>query len=176
MSAGAPFNVYLRNNLHSDNASTLGMVVATYVVKAGDTLLEAFPLSLFKDGQYSIDVHGPNGFYRSYVGSADAPAVLVHTSYEQRGANLTGNVQVLMSNLGKEPITVTIQDNAYKTGAFLKTLRPGRQTPVVINLDKSHSWYDFDVKVAGSTARSRFAGRVETRRHGVTDPFMGGVV
>jgi Domain of unknown function (DUF756) len=45
-------------------------VVATYAVKPGYTLDEEFPLSHFADGRYLIDVHGPNGFYRSFTGDA----------------------------------------------------------------------------------------------------------
>ena len=55
--AGAPFNVYLRKA-----AAGNGMQAATYAVKPGDTLHKQFPLSLFANAKYSIDVHGPNGF------------------------------------------------------------------------------------------------------------------
>jgi hypothetical protein len=38
-----------------DSGNT-GMIVATYVVKPGDTLSEVLPTSLFIGGHYSIDV------------------------------------------------------------------------------------------------------------------------
>jgi hypothetical protein len=41
------------------------MQAATYVVKPRDTLREEFPLTLFANSRYSIDVQAPNGFYRS---------------------------------------------------------------------------------------------------------------
>lgn len=175
-SAGAPFNIYLRNTLAAAKTAESKMVVATYVVKSGDTLTEAFPLSLFVDGQYSIDVHGPNGFYRSFSGSANVPALHIRTSYERRNAALTGNAQVLLRNLDKQSITVAVRDNAYKTGTIHKTIAPGHEQPVLLNLTKSHGWYDFTVHVTGSKAEAQFAGHVETRRSSFTDPIMGGVV
>lgn len=42
-------------------------------------------------------------------------------------------------------------------------------------LKHSASWYDFTVRVAGLDAYSRrFAGRMETGRHLLSDPAMGG--
>ncbi len=175
-SAGAPFNVYLRNTFTGATRTNPNMIVATYVLKPGDTLIESFPLSLFADEQYSIDVHGPNGFYRSFTGSAHAPALQVHTSYERRNAALTGNAQVRLRNSGTQSIAVMVRDNAYKTGTIRKMLAPGHEKSVRLDLSQSHGWYDFTVKVAGSKAEAQFAGRVETRRSSFTDPLMGGVV
>ena len=70
--AGAPFNVYLRN-LKPVTAADSPMRVGTYAVKPGDTLRVPFPLSLFADTNYAVDVHGPNGFYRSFAGNAAVP-------------------------------------------------------------------------------------------------------
>lgn len=37
------------------------------------------------------------------------------------------------------------------------------------------NWYDFTVKVAGlETFSRRFAGRMETGRHSLSDPALGG--
>jgi len=52
-------------------------MAATYTVKPGDTLTEAFPVALFADGRYDIDVHGPNGFYRSFKGEEQGSALKV---------------------------------------------------------------------------------------------------
>ena len=60
-SAGAPFNVYLRNLKNGKD-----MQAATFAVKAGDTLTRQFPLAMFAGHEYSIEVHGPNGFYRTF--------------------------------------------------------------------------------------------------------------
>ena len=173
--AGAPFNVYLRNLKH-EVAAGIAMRVATYAVKPGDTLREQFPLSLFADANYSIEVHGPNGFYRSFTGNAAGPNILVRTEYDRNGAQLTGNVKVHLHNIGDKALTGRIQDNSYKTGALTRTIQPGHEESGVLNLKKSHGWYDFTVRVEGSESAAHFAGRVETGRPSFSDPLMGGVV
>jgi phospholipase C len=169
--AGAPFNVYLRKA-----AAGNGMQAATYAVKPGDTLHKQFPLSLFANAKYSIDVHGPNGFYRSFHGDPASRHVQVHTEYEAIGARLTGNMRVHLRNSGNESLTVAIHDNSYHAGTVDRTVVPARMESVILPLQRSHGWYDFTVKVKGSEAEARFAGRVETGEPSFTDPLMGGVV
>jgi phospholipase C len=169
--AGAPFNVYLHNLKHE--AASSGMRVATYAVKPGDTVREQFPLSLFADANYSIDVHAPNGFYRSFTGNAAPSNILVRTEYERDGGQLTGNVKVHLHNLGDKGLTAHIQDNSYKTGAVIKTIYPGHEESAVVCLKSRYGWYDFTVKPEGSQFVARFAGRVETGRMSFSDPLMG---
>jgi len=173
---GAPFNVYLRNLSGSGHSKDASMMVATYVVKPGDTLPEEFPLTLFTGGHYSIDVHGPNGFYRSFTGDAHVPDLQVHASYERQDSQLTGNAQVHLRNTSARPLAVAVRDNSYKTGTVTKTIAAGHEETVVLDLRESHGWYDFTVKTDVSKAEGRFAGRVETGRSSFTDPLMGGVV
>src|SRR6202000_57405 len=85
-SMGAPFNVYLRAGGN--------MVVGTYAVKAGDTMSQSFPVN---DGQYSIDVHAPNGFLRSFNGTVKTQ-VTVQATYEQQSGRLNGNVALHVTN------------------------------------------------------------------------------
>jgi phospholipase C len=153
------------------------MRVATYAVTSGDTLRERFPLSLFRNNNYSIDVHGPNGFYRSFTGNAAGPNILVRLEYERSGATqLTGNVTVHLQNKGENALTAHIRDNSYKAGALTKTIHAGHEESAVLNLRKSYGWYDFTVKLAGPESSARFAGRVETGRMSFSDPLMGGAV
>jgi phospholipase C len=167
--AGAPFNVYLRN-------TGRGMMAATYAIKAGDTLTCQYPFTLFADAGYAIEVHGPNGFYRSFTGRADSHPVEVRTSYEQRGEDLTGNVLVHLRNTAAKPVGVEIEDNAYKTHSVTKRIEPGQEISVILHCEKSHGWYDYTVKASGSEGETRFAGRVETGRPSVSDPVMGNMV
>ncbi|HSU53027.1 MAG TPA: phospholipase C, phosphocholine-specific [Candidatus Dormibacteraeota bacterium] len=167
---GAPFNVYLRNTKGKP------MRVATYTVKPGDTLREEFPLAMFVDGRYSLDVHGPNGFYRSFTGDAKASALQVRAAYEQQGSSLTGNVKLSLNNTSQAALTVSVKDNAYGTGITTKPLPAGNRTAIVLNLARSHGWYDLTVKTDAAEATARFAGRVDTGRSSFTDPLMGGVV
>lgn len=180
-SQGAPFNVYLRNTKVDSPAAKFGpkgksnMFAATYIVKAGDTLRQAFPLALFVDGNYEIDVVGPNGFWRTFKGSSKPNGLMLRAEYEG-GAKPTGNVAVKLRNSTQAPMTVEVSDNSYKTGTVKRTLAPSAEDTVVLNLAKQHNWYDFTVKTDSSDAIAHYAGRVETGRHSFSDPLMGRAV
>ena len=167
-SVGAPFNVYVRNI-----AAVKGepqMIAATYTVKSGDMLTEAFPVA---DGRYDIDVHGPNGFYRSFKGEEQGSALKVRTSYEKHGSKLSGNVEVHLHNTGPTPLKVGVLDKSYKGETVTKTIAAGGETSIVVPSSKSHGWYDFGVSADGLMASTRFAGRVETGASSFSDPAMG---
>jgi phospholipase C len=172
-SAGAPFNVYLRNTKESGER---GMVAATYAVKTGDNLTRQYPFAMFADSGYAIEVYGPNGFYRSFTGRADSTHVEMRMAYQQRGKDRTGNLVAHLHNGAGKPVTVEIKDNAYKTNPVSRTIEPGQEISVILRLEQSHGWYDYTVGASGSNAEARFAGHVETGRASFTDPLMGGVV
>jgi phospholipase C len=167
--AGAPFNVYLRNTRQ-------GMMAATYAVKAGDTLTRQYPFAMFDDAGYAIEVHGPNGFYRSLTGRADSHPFELRTSYEHREQTLTGNLLIHLRNTASKPISVEIVGNAYKTTSVTRKIEPGQEISVALPCEQSHGWYDHTVKASGSNAEARFAGRVETGKPSFTDPLMGRLV
>ena len=180
-SAGAPFNVYLRNTAQSNNVLARGkdnqrMFVATYVLKAGDTMQEGIPMQLFAGGKYEIDVHGPNGFYRAFRGTSATPSVVTRCVYQRKGTALSGNVEARVKNTSAKPVTVTVADKSYKTGTQTKEIAPGEQLAIPVEAAKTHGWYDFTVQEQGATAVQRYAGRVETGRSSFTDPLMGGVI
>jgi len=166
-SMGAPFNVYVRNGQT--------MRAATFTVRAGDALHEEFPLSLFAGGKYSIDVYGPNGFYRSFTGDAKTPDVKVSAVYELKGTSLTGNVLLNLTNADAKAVTVMVADNSYGAATVVKTLAARETRSVLLDFERSHGWYDFTVKAEGSGSAAHFAGRVETGRPSFTDPLMGRV-
>jgi phospholipase C len=181
-SAGAPFNVYLHNTAKSANvlprgANNQNMHVSTYVVKAGDTLREGFPLEGFAHGKYEIDVHGPNGFFRSFRGeAANASPIKTQCLYAAAGGTLTSDVEAQVTNISSRPVVITVTDESYKTGSQTHTVAPGQKMTVPIKSSKSHGWYDFSVQPKDSSASMRYAGRVETGRNSYTDPLMGGMV
>jgi phospholipase C len=180
-SAGAPFNVYIRNTAKGTGVLARGpnntnMMVATYSVKPGDTLQEGIPLQIFADGKYEIDVHGPNGFYREFRGDATPSPIVSRCAYERNSGGLSGNVLASLKNVSTAPVTVTIADNSYKTGTQTVKLAPGQQMSVPVASSKSHGWYDYTVQAQGSNTHIRYAGRVETGRSSFTDPLMGGLL
>jgi phospholipase C len=160
-SMGAPFNVYLRDGGK--------MVAGTYAVKAGDTLTQSFPVN---NGKYSIDVHAPNGFFRSFNGTANVP-VIVQATYEHQGRKLSGNIAVRVKNSGKAPMQIVVKDHSYGLAPVTRNVAAGAMENVVMWSGKSNGWYDVSVRV--ENAEIRCAGRVETGATSITDPAMGGV-
>jgi len=174
-SAGAPFNVYLRN-VKDRSKAIGGMIASTFAVRPGDTLTRQIPMSIFTDSGYSIEVLGPNGFYRSFTGQSALSSLEVRTFYERNGTGLTGNAEVRLKNKSAENLSVEIRDNSYTSDPVKTHMNPGQETSVVLPLSKSHGWYDFAVKADGMNGETHYAGRVETVTTGFSDPLMGGVV
>ncbi|WP_263376750.1 phosphocholine-specific phospholipase C [Granulicella aggregans] len=173
-SAGAPFNVYLRNL--KDSHPSGRMISSSYAVKAGDTLKTQIPLSHFGDTGYSIEVVSANGFYRSFQGRPTPPILESKAELELNRRAPTGNLQIRLKNRFEKKISVTIEDNSYKAAPIARDLHPGQDFTAVLDLKRTHGWYDFTVKAVGSSAEARYAGRVETGKPTFSDPLMGGTL
>ncbi|HZY62971.1 MAG TPA: phospholipase C, phosphocholine-specific [Edaphobacter sp.] len=179
--AGLPFNVYLYGTKKSTaitarELSQPNMMAATYAVRAGDTLQESFPLSLFTDEKYAVAVHGPNGFFREFTGNHNDPEIEIACKYQTGSLGPSGNVEVHLTHRGgNKSYKVEVIDNSYGAKTVTKTITPGSKEIAVLDLGKQHGWYDFSVKVDGSNLfEKRYAGRVETGRSSYSDPLMGG--
>jgi phospholipase C len=178
--AGAPFNVYAPGKYLQEDTQTMEPVRTwSYAVKAADKLKDSWPLSSFEDAHYHLRVYGPNGFYREFAGDANDPQVEVLCIYQRSFSNsrkLTGNVEVKLINHGTKAANISIKDLGYHKGELKKTVAARTEATLVIDLSKSHGWYDFSVKVAGSSLfEQRYAGRVETGKESFSDPVMGRV-
>jgi len=161
--AGAPFNVYLRNC-----ATGPGVQASTYAVKAGDVLRPTFPTAQFKDGQYEVEVHAPNGFYRCFSGSVKDPLPVVTTAVVDR------KLQLLLRNQTQISHFITVDDNCYGGSPITKEVIAGSQDVTILPLQASNQWYDFTIRTHGSRTTIRFAGRIETGNSTITDPYMSG--
>jgi phospholipase C len=172
-SAGAPFNVYLRNLLPEGSAHATEMKIATYAVTSGDAIDQEFPVQQFSDGKYVIEVHGANGFYRSFQGDTRDPGLQVSASYEQAKASLTGNLILSLRNISQHPLTIEVRDNAYGKGIATHIVKAEHEIRAILDLQKSFGWYDVTIRCRGSQIENHFAGRVETGRSSMSDPLMG---
>lgn len=170
--AGAPFQVYAPGLYKGEKVR-----VWDYAVAAGDALSDNWKLSDFDKGIYHLQVYGPNGFFREFIGSKEEPPVFIRSTYEpakDNASQLSGRLVLTFANGLPNPQTVIITDNAYKTANQTVIVQPGRESLAIINTAKSHGWYDFTFSVKGHPSYSkRYAGRIETGRHSKTDPFMG---
>lgn len=165
LAAGAPFHVYSYASRFANRS---------YAVSEGDVITDSFDSMYFSENQYHFKVHGPNGFFREFKGNIDDPGVGVECSYQKSSKkNFTGNVELTITNRNSKPVSVSIQDNAYKQKAIEKTIGPGAKVVVVVASARSSNWYDCSVTYKGNADfEFRFAGRVETGKEGVSDPAM----
>jgi phospholipase C len=160
---GVVYHVY--DKLHLDR------IPRRYTVEAGKTLTDSWDVSADL-GKHDLWVYGPNGFVRVF--KDDAPTA---ASPECRVCYdiANGDVYVKLSNTGVQASTLTIQDNAYGSdGPLVVKVEPGKVVEQYWALRKSGNWYDFSVTADTSKGYlRRFAGRVETGQHGLSDPAMG---
>jgi len=170
--AGAPFTVYAPGKYKGEDMS-----VWYYALTAGDKLEDSWQLSNFDGGQYHLQVHGPNGFFREFKGGSKDPQVAVSCGYPYgAGQKPTGQLLLKLVNNSKAAVNVELTDNSYKTRTRTLLLEAGASKEVLLDLGKSFGWYDHSVKLRDNPQfEQRFAGRVETGKTSFTDPLMGRV-
>ncbi len=175
--AGAPFNVYApgRYAVADQPDKMESLRTWAYGVRPGDRLTDAWPLSAFDGSRYQLRVYGPNGFFREFKGDAGDPLIRIRFGYEPSGGvhPFSGNGVLKLNNNG-DACMVVIVDHAYNGEYPARALAAGEQTVVTLPLAKSQGWYDFSVRVKGHDGfEKRFAGRIETGRDSISDPYMG---
>jgi phospholipase C len=171
--AGAPFMVY------SVGASTKDTPIPrSYAVAAGDAISDTWYVETFERNLYHLRVHGPNGFYREFMGNSDNPLIDITCVYQRNSKKqLTGNIGFKMVNNSKQPYTVEMVDNAYKGKAQTRVIAAGATALLEMDLSRNFNWYDISIKVKGAGLfENRYAGRVETGKAGFSDPLMGRAV
>jgi phospholipase C len=163
---GAVYHVY--DKLHLDR------IPRRYTVEAGKTLTDSWDLSADL-GKHELWVYGPNGFVRVFKDEGQSGADVASPECRVCYDIANGDVYVKFSNSGKQACTLTIQDSAYGSGGpWVLKVDPGNVVEQKWTLRKSGNWYDFSVTADTNKAYlRRFAGRVETGQHGLSDPALG---
>jgi phospholipase C len=167
--AGAVFHVYDQKHLD--------LLPRRYAVEAGKQLDDLWTPVAGDDESYDLWVLGPNGFHRHFKGNlgklraGGAAMPEVRVCYDI--AN--GNVYLSMTNTGTNAAKFTIRAKAYREdGPWTATVAGGTTAEQHWELADSGRWYDFAVTCDADPAYyRRFAGRVETGKHSVSDPAMG---
>jgi phospholipase C len=166
--AGAVFHVYDRKHLDR--------IPRRYTVGAGHEIGGEWDTSA-DAGSYDLWLLGPNGFHRHFAGELSppqhrSPEPEIRIEYDRRREGL----RLLLQNRGEAPCTFRLAANAYQRGEQHSFRVSGKEHgECFLPLRHSASWYDFTVRVAGRDAfLRRFAGRVETGRHSISDPELGG--
>jgi phospholipase C len=167
--AGAVFHVYDKNHLER--------IPRRYTVGAEDGLEGEWDVTA-DGGAYDLWVLGPNGFHRHFAGKLGkrnqrSAEPEIRVEYECR----RDGIRLVLLNRGNGPCTFRVDANAYQQRWRPLSVRvPARSDrDEFLALKHSANWYDFTVHLVGHEAFSRrFAGRVETGRHSLSDPAMGG--
>ncbi|MGJ5819360.1 phosphocholine-specific phospholipase C [Paludibaculum fermentans] len=173
-SAGSPFHVYTPGSFRGGTA----LRTRAYAVSAGSQLSDQWALEGFEHGAYHLRICGPNGFLREVAGGAGDPELDVRCEYQRDSGGRgrpTGNIVLELTNRAAERAwRLQVRDNAYGAAIREVELRPKGRESLVLQLERSHRWYDFSVTVEGAEGYlRRYTGRVETGQAGVSDPLMG---
>ncbi|MCD0502874.1 phosphocholine-specific phospholipase C [Bordetella petrii] len=165
---GAVFHVYDRLNL--------GRTPRRYTIEAGKQLSDTWNVFQDNQGRYDLWVLGPNGYHRHFQGDTNRIGdTQVQPEIRVCYDIANGEVYAELMNHGQQPCSFTVTALAYRDDApQAVAVAAGQQASVHWALQDSGQWYDFAVRCDSDTAYyRRFAGRVETGTHTVSDPAMG---
>lgn len=157
--AGAVFHVYDRHRLDH--------IPRRYTVEAGKSLNDQWTAD--DQGRFDLIVLGPNGFVRGFTGDLlhAAAAPILTARYDAAGKAM----RLRLASDGSTPARVTLGKDPYGVQADRAIMViGGSSTSERWPVGKSEDWYDLTVAMAGMDIR--LAGRVETGRHGISDPLM----
>jgi phospholipase C len=160
---GVPF-IAVTYDQYDDASGNPG--VWNFAVDSREPLSYRWTLDRFQNDRYRVDIHGPNGFYRSFQGnttlSTDFMCILRQRNQEQ----------VLEIDMRKASGKYTIRDLSYGYGIFIESVSDHRV--IEVDLSKSQGWYDLEIRSADNeTQIYRYAGHLETGKPSITDPLMG---
>ncbi|MFD1772265.1 phosphocholine-specific phospholipase C [Sphingobacterium suaedae] len=163
---GAPFVAIARVPV---GTAKLGGQTWNIAAREGEPLIYRWPLSDFVGGVYHIDIHGPNGFYRSFKGSVGVPPNLKIELLHQ-----VKNKTAVTLEVGGNKGRLHVCDLSY--GYTDKSFQANR-FKWMQELEQSFGWYDIAVTHdADPHFRYQYAGHVETGKLSRTDPLMGAEV
>ena len=161
---GAVFHVYDKRHLDR--------IPRRYTVEAGKSITDTWTVLVGDHGDYELWVCGPNGFLREFKGKRAATAADPEPEVEVSYNVATRSLRLTISNPARTPHQFTAHAGTYRTdGPWEFTVAAGKRVQHTWSLVDSHQWYDFTLASnAPETFMRRFAGRLETGTHGVSDP------
>jgi phospholipase C len=161
--AGSGFHAYTPGTFRGDTR----LRTRAYAVAAGASLSDEWALDGFPGGNYHLCLHGPNGFFREFAGSA-ADAGLSITCRD-RGAD----VELRVDNRTGRPLSLRVEDPTYGSGVRKLSVPAGASRTLLWPLKRSRRWYDLRLTAEALPGMlRRFAGHVETGEPGTSDPAM----
>ena len=161
---GAVFHVYDKRHLDQ--------IPRRYTVEASRRLEDNhWDPYLVDRGEYDLEIHGPNGFFRALKGSVDnigMTSVNVRLSYDI----IKSAICLSARNKGAEKVTLSVRSNAYRSdGPWQLQINGNQDAELQWQIGEHGNWYDFSIMTDG--AQQRFAGRMETGSSSISDPAQG---
>jgi phospholipase C len=141
----------------------------TYTVGGGKTVSDTWTTSATA-GAYDLSVYGPNGFLRSYKGSASGGG---KANFEVKSTFDPALNLVLLTfrNLG-ETCKLNVEDT-YSGKSYSAHFVHGQTVTQPWLPTETFGWYDFIVTVdIDSSFEQRLSGHIETGRDSMTDPAI----
>ena len=151
--AGSPFTVYSFGKTPGD------VKIRSYAVAAGEKVLDEWSAN---DGVYHLQVHGPNGFYREFIGATNDPVLNLKCAY--------AGEQIELRFQDKTPAQLNLLQI---TDNYSKRKMTSANGILSIDTKKTFGWYDFSIQMKGRNLLIRYAGKIENGEPGQTDPAMG---
>jgi phospholipase C len=131
----------------------------TFTVGSGQSLSDGWTV-----GAYDFSVHGPNGFFRRFLGASGNFGAEVSVRQGDDDLALT------LVNRGATTVELTVADGYGHERPATYRLRPGAHAVHVATTRPSHGWYDLSVTAPGFLRQ--VAGHVETGRPSTSDPAI----
>ena len=157
--AGAVYHVY--------DLKHLDQIPRRYTVEAGKSLFDEWSLASDR-GAYDLEVHGTNGYFHGFSGNIHINEPEISLNYDAKKGGLT--VKILNPHDSMANLSVISNSYDYAVPESI-SIKPKSTEKLNWLLTKSGNWYDFSIK-SDKGFHYRFAGRVETGKHSITDPAM----
>ena len=134
-------------------------------VEPGKWLDDGWLLVGHEGAAYDLQLHGPNGFFRSYRGARAPVGPAVSTQPAPPG-------QLGVTVHSGRRLQLALRDHYGRATAQPLVVGPG-STQLSYGVVGHRHWYDFEfTHAADPHYRRRIAGRLETGQHGVSDPGL----
>jgi phospholipase C len=142
-------------------------------VEAGQALSGAWSAAADDQDRYDLSVYGPNGFLRTFRGTA-SPAAQANLEVDCRYDAGRYDIVLVVTNRGAVACEVTTR-NLYGMDSASRVLEPGRRFRSRWALESSFGWYDFVIEAStDQDFLRRLAGHLENGQGSSSDPAIGG--
>ncbi|WP_426294816.1 phosphocholine-specific phospholipase C [Dyadobacter endophyticus] len=157
---GAVFHVY--------DLKHLDRIPRRYTVEAGKSLSDEWALAS-DSGDYALEVFGPNGYFQRFSGSSTSDEPEVKVSYDHRKSI----VRLELQNPAKSGVELSVIDFYDQSESVNINIPADGKVVREWACGSQGNWYDLTVQFRSKGEfQRRFAGRIETGKHGISDPGM----